>query len=83
MEGILLPGHFAHSFIHMTGSSSSTMAHGPTIFDPVASIVSAINLHRDCPPSLFQALATSHPDRDVWLQSYYKEKVESGHVSLY
>jgi hypothetical protein len=28
----------------------------------------------DYPPSLLQALATSHPDREVWLQSYYKEK---------
>jgi hypothetical protein len=43
-------------------------------FDPVANIVSAINLHWDCPPSLLQALATSHPDREVWLQSYYEEK---------
>ncbi len=43
-------------------------------FDPVANIVSAINLHWYCPPSLIQAFATSHPDREVWLQSYYKEK---------
>jgi hypothetical protein len=43
-------------------------------FDPVANIISVINLHRDCPPSLLQALATSHPDREVWLQSYYEEK---------
>ncbi len=40
----------------------------------MASIVSAVNLHRDCPPSLLQALASTHPDREVWLQSYYKEK---------
>jgi hypothetical protein len=26
------------------------------------------------PPSLLQALAASHPDHEVWLQSYYKEK---------
>ena len=44
------------------------------MFDPVANIVSAINLHRDCPPSLLQTLAITHPDREVWLQSYYKEK---------
>ena len=43
-------------------------------FDPVAGITSAINLHQDCPPSLLQALAASHPDCEVWLQSYYKEK---------
>ncbi len=40
----------------------------------MANIVSAINLHRNCPPSLLQALATTHPDREVWLQSYYEEK---------
>jgi hypothetical protein len=40
----------------------------------MANIVSAVNLHRDCPPSLLQALALPHPDREVWLQSYYKEK---------
>jgi hypothetical protein len=40
----------------------------------VANIVSAVDLHRDCPPSLLQALASTHPDREVWLQSYYKEK---------
>jgi hypothetical protein len=48
-------------------------SYTPT-FDPVASIVSAVNLHWDCPPSLLQALAASHPDREVWLQSYYEEK---------
>jgi len=65
-EGILLPGHQASTFIQ-TPSSSTT-------FDPVANIVSAVNLHRDCPPSLLTALANTHPDREVWLQSYYKEK---------
>ncbi len=44
------------------------------MFDPVANIVSAINLHCDCPPSLLQALTESHPNREVWLQSYYEEK---------
>ena len=44
------------------------------MFDTVANIVSAINFHRDCPPSLLQSLTASHPDREVWLQSYYKEK---------
>jgi hypothetical protein len=36
--------------------------------------VSAVNLHQNCPPSLLQALASTHPDRKVWLQSFYKEK---------
>jgi hypothetical protein len=74
-EGILIPGHVAHSFLRSSSPSillASTSAR--STFDPVANIVSAINLHRDCPPSLLQALATSHPDREVWLQSYYKEK---------
>jgi hypothetical protein len=69
-EGVLLPGHVAHSFIH-------SLSHDPphlTTFDPMANIVSAVNLHRDCPPSLLQALALTHPDCEVWLQSYYKEK---------
>ncbi len=31
-------------------------------------------MHCDCPPTLLKALADSHPDREVWLQNYYKEK---------
>ncbi len=79
MEGILVPGQGAHSFIRSplvpapSGSSLPRTTFDPT-FDPMANIVSAINLHRDCPPSLLQALATTHPDREVWLQSYYEEK---------
>ena len=38
------------------------------------SFVSAVYLHKDCPPSLLRALTGSHPDREVCLQSYYKEK---------
>ncbi len=40
----------------------------------MANIVSAVNLHRDCPPSLLQALVLTQPDREVWLQNYYEEK---------
>ncbi len=69
-EGVLLPGHVAHSFIH---SSSHDPPH-LTTFDPMANIVSTVNLHRDCPPSLLQALALTHPNREVWLQSYYEDK---------
>jgi hypothetical protein len=74
-EGILIPAHVAHTLICpapppvplvLTSSTSTS--------NPVAIIVSAINLHQDCPPSLLQALAVSHPDREVWLQSYYEEK---------
>jgi hypothetical protein len=65
VEGVLIPGHVAHSFLHVPSS--------PSTFDTVASFVSAINLHWDCPPSLLKALATAHPDCDVWLQSYNDE----------
>jgi hypothetical protein len=43
-------------------------------FDPVASFVGAVNLHQDCPPSLLKALAETHPNRKIWLNSFYKEK---------
>ncbi len=69
-EGVLLPGHVAHSFFRSSFDPSAP----PLIFDPVANIVSAANLHRDCPPSLLQALASTHPNCEVWLQSYYEEK---------
>jgi hypothetical protein len=67
---VLLPGHVAHSFIH---SSSHNPPH-LTTFDPAVNIGSTVNLHQDCPPSLLQALASTHPNHEVWLQSYYKEK---------
>jgi hypothetical protein len=74
-EGILLPGHVAHSFFRSSVPHDPlTSSPPPSTFDPVANIVSAVNLHRDCPPSLLQALASTHPDREVWLQSYYEEK---------
>jgi hypothetical protein len=40
----------------------------------VASFVSALNLHKECPPTLLKALANSHPNQEVWLQSYKEEK---------
>ncbi len=66
VEGVLVPGHVAHSFL-CTPSSNST-------FNPIASFVSTVDLHWDCPPSLIKALAAAHPDQDIWLQNYYKEK---------
>jgi hypothetical protein len=33
-----------------------------------------VNFHCDCLPTLLQALATLHLDRDIWLQSFYEEK---------
>jgi hypothetical protein len=55
-KGILLPGHIAHSLIPnlLLAPSSST-------FDPVANLVSAVNLHQDSLPTLLQSLATLHP----------------------
>ncbi len=46
----------------------------------MASLVSALNLHKECPSTLLNALANSHPDQEVWLQSYKEEK--SGLESL-
>jgi hypothetical protein len=68
VEGVLLPGHVAHSFI------CSPVSPLPLTFDPVASFVSALNLHRECPPTLLKALTDTHPDHEVWLQSYNEEK---------
>ncbi len=55
-------------------SSPSLSASSPPTFNLVANIVSAINLQWDCLPFLLQALALSHPNCEVWLQSYYEEK---------
>jgi hypothetical protein len=68
VEGILVPGHVSQSFLHPSHSP-----HQST-FDPVASFVSAVNLHRECPPTLLKALADSHPDWEIWLESYREEK---------
>jgi hypothetical protein len=74
-KGILIPRHVAHTFIrHAPSLGPLILASYTSTFDPVASIVSAVNLHWDCPPSLLQALVASHPDREGWLQSYYEEK---------
>jgi hypothetical protein len=66
VEGVLLPGHLSSSFL--------CSALSLTNFDPVANFVSAVILIHDCSRSLLTALADSHPDREVWLQSYFKEK---------
>jgi hypothetical protein len=74
-KGVLIPGHVAHTFIRPAPSSLPlVLASSTSTFNPVANIVSAINLHRDCSSSLLQALAASHPNREVWLQNYYEEK---------
>jgi hypothetical protein len=47
----------------------------PTTFNQVASFVSAVDLHKECPPTLLKSLADSHPDCEVWLHSYFEEKL--------
>jgi hypothetical protein len=68
VEGIIVPGHVSHSFLRPPVSPS------PSTYDQVMSFVSAVNLHNDCPPTFIRALADTHPDRQIWLQSYYEEK---------
>ena len=68
VESVLVPSHVSHSFLHLPTSSA------PTTLNPVPLFVSAINLHCNCPPSLLKALADSHPDREVWLESFLEEK---------
>ena len=68
-EGIFLPGHITHSFIQL-----SLLAPSSSTFDLFASLVSTVNLHCNCLPTLLQALATMRPDQEIWLLSYYKEK---------
>ena len=68
IEGVLIPGHVLHTFLRSPASPQQST------FDPVASFVSAVNLHKECPPTLLKALADSHPDREVWMQSYFEEK---------
>ncbi len=50
VEGVLIPGHVSLTFL-----SSDASPH-PTTFDPIASFVSAINLHKVCPPTIIKAL---------------------------
>ncbi len=68
VEGILLPAHISHTFLCFPVSLQQLT------FDPVTLFVSAFNLLRECPPKLLKALADSHPDCEVWLQSYQEEK---------
>jgi hypothetical protein len=68
VEGLLIPGHVSHTFLCSSASPQQST------FDPIASFVSDVNIHRECPPTLLRALADSHPDSKVWLQSYYEEK---------
>jgi hypothetical protein len=68
VQGILVPGHVSGSFLRPSPSPQQST------FDPVASFVSAINLHWECPPTILQALEDSHPDQEIWLDSYWEGK---------
>jgi hypothetical protein len=74
IKGVLLPGHISHTFLRSPTSPQLST------FDPVASFVSTLNLHKECPPTILKALADSHPNREVWHQSNEEEK--SGLESL-
>ncbi len=63
-----MPGHVSHSFLH------SPLSITQTTFDPMALFVSAVNLHCKCLPSLLKALVDSHPDLEMWLESFIEEK---------
>jgi hypothetical protein len=73
------PVTFSHTFLH----SPTSPQH--STFNPVVSFVSALNLHKECAPTLLKALANSDPNQDVWLQSYKEEKsgLESLNLSTY
>ena len=68
VKGVLLPSLISHTFLWLSVSPQQST------FDPVASFVSALNLHKECPPTLLKALADSHPDCEVWLEGY-REKI--------
>ena len=57
-DSILQPDQTASLFIRGT-------------VDLATNAVRAANLHKDAPVSLLQTLGADHPDRDVWLQSFY------------
>jgi hypothetical protein len=68
VEGLLVPGHVSDSFLQLSPSPQQST------FDPVASFVSTVNLHQEYSPTLLQALTDSHPDQEIWLESYQEEK---------
>ena len=72
LTGILLPGHSTSSFVW--DLAASFVYASSFVRDLAASFVSAAGLVQECPWSLLSALANTHPDRDVWLQSFCEEK---------
>ncbi len=58
LEGVLIPSHNTHSFVH----------------ESIANFVSTVNLIWERPHSLLTAHADKHPDCDIWMRSFWKEK---------
>jgi hypothetical protein len=58
LEGVLVPGHNTHSFVCKL----------------TANFVSAAYLIWECCRFLFTALVDKHPDRDIWMHSFWEEK---------
>jgi hypothetical protein len=77
IKGLLIPGHVSHIFL------CSLLSPTLTTFDPVASFVSAVNLQLQCPLSLLQGLANSHPNQKIWLNSFFEEKQEIGSLGTF
>jgi hypothetical protein len=67
LEGVLVSGHNTHSFVH----------------ELTAKFVSAANLIWECPRSLLTALADKHPDRDIWMRSFWEEKDTITSMDIY
>jgi hypothetical protein len=63
IEGIFIPGH-----------QSSSFNIQPCMSLLLATFVNAWNLQQECLCSLLVALEPSHPDQNIWLDSFCKEK---------
>ncbi len=77
VEGNLIPGHVPHTFLWSSASPQQST------FDPVALLVSIVNLHWECPPTLLWALADSHCDCKFGykvIMKRSKELKDSGHL---
>jgi hypothetical protein len=65
VDGVLIPGHQPSSF---------QCPRLPHDLNASASHVSALHLQRKCPRSLLTGLHPTHPDCNMWLASFRKEK---------
>ena len=74
-DAILLPGHTESTFLRNASSASLPI--------PGAQAAETISLHRSCPASLLEALSSAHPDREVWISSYHREKDSIQNLGTY